>query len=121
MKRAANNNPLQRIANVDEIAQAIVFLTSEKAIRITGHIMKVDGGRTLTSSGWMPWYGNEIMNRRFEPDFFSKVNYWFSMKKKKQGSYPKAGTDPSKVSDWVASTQTSNWATHSEDAHFKVL
>jgi len=121
MKRAANNNPLQRIANVDEIAQAIVFLTSEKAIRITGHIMKVDGGRTLTSSGWMPWYGKEIMNRRFEPDFFSKVNYWFSMKKKKQGSYPKAGTDPSKVSDWVASTQTSNWATHSEDAHFKVL
>ena len=82
--------------------------------------MKCDGGRTLTSSGWMPWYGNEIMNRRFEPDFFSRVNYWFS-KKKKSSNLPKPGTDPIKVTDWVAQTQTSNWATHSEDAHFKVL
>ena len=29
-KRAANNIPLQRIANVEEVAKAIVYLTSEQ-------------------------------------------------------------------------------------------
>ncbi len=57
------------------------------------------------------------MNRRFEPDFFSKVNFWFSKKKDKTG-LPTGNTD---VNDWVAQQQTSNWATHSEDAHYKVL
>jgi hypothetical protein len=44
--------------------------------KITGHVMKVDGGKSLTSSGYMPWYGIESMNRRFEPDYMSNLNYW---------------------------------------------
>ncbi len=57
LKRASSNNPMQRIALVEEVAKAVIFMTSEKSTKITGHIMRCDGGRSLTSSGWMPWYG----------------------------------------------------------------
>lgn len=43
--------------------------------------MKVDGGKNLTTSEFVPWYGMDIMNRRFQPDFLSKINYWMSKKK----------------------------------------
>lgn len=48
LKRAATNIPLQRTAKVEEVAKAIIFLASEKARRITGHVLKVDGGKALT-------------------------------------------------------------------------
>jgi hypothetical protein len=117
-KRSASNIPLQRIATVEEVAKAVIFLTSEHASKITGHIMKVDGGKSLTSSGYQPWYGMEIMNRRFEPDFMSHLNYWLSKKTIARGdnsSHPK-GSD-----EWISEIQSSNWATHNEDAHFKVM
>ena len=37
-----------------EIANAIIFLTSEQASKVTGHIMKVDGGKSLTTSDFKP-------------------------------------------------------------------
>jgi len=117
LNRVAGNIPLQRLAFVDEAAKAVIFLSSERAIRVTGHIMKVDGGKTLTSSGYIPWYGADIMSKRFEPDFFSKVNYWMSKAKDKtKRSKFEFGSEK-----WVAEIQTANWATHNEDAHFKVL
>jgi len=82
-KRSASNIPLQRIATVEEVARAIIFLTSENARTITGHIMKVDGGKSLTSSGYVPWYGVETMNRRFEPDYLSNINYWLTKGREK--------------------------------------
>lgn len=45
--------------------------------------MKVDGGKSLTSAGFVPWYGIENMNRRFEPDFMSNVNFWMKKGKDK--------------------------------------
>ena len=78
--------------------------------------MKVDGGKNLTSSGFVPWYGIEHMNRRFEPDFMSNLNMWMKKGKDKiSKSKHKPGTE-----EWIAEVQTSNWATHNEDAHFKV-
>jgi NAD(P)-dependent dehydrogenase (short-subunit alcohol dehydrogenase family) len=38
--------PLGYVADADEIANAIVFLTTDKASYITGAILNVDGGRT---------------------------------------------------------------------------
>ena len=35
-KRAANNNPMQRICKDEEVAKAIIFLSSEMGRRITG-------------------------------------------------------------------------------------
>jgi len=40
--------PLKRIGTPDEIANAIVFLASDKASFITGHVLSVDGGKSAT-------------------------------------------------------------------------
>lgn len=40
----ANSIPLKRMAQPEEIANLVVFLTSEKASYITGSVMQVDGG-----------------------------------------------------------------------------
>ena len=105
------------MARVEEVAKSIIFLCSEKAKRITGHVLKVDGGKGLTSAGYIPWCGMDVMNRRFEPDFMTRVNIWMSEGKKKftrsretQGS-----------AQWIKDVQTSNWAILNEDAHWKVL
>lgn len=79
--------------------------------------MKVDGGKSLTQSGYVPWYGMEMMNRRFEPDYLSNINYWMrkTTDKVKMSKHPK-GSD-----EWISEIQSSNWSTHNEDAHFKVM
>ena len=41
------NTPLTRAAGVDEVANLILFLASDKASYITGETVKVDGGLTL--------------------------------------------------------------------------
>ena len=119
-QRTANNIPLKRFGKVEEVAKAIIFLTSEHASKITGHIMKVDGGKTLTMSGYSHWYGAEMMNRRFEPQpLLSEMNY------KMKGDKSKAKKPPTDFTahgdDWITELQTSNWASHNEDAHFKVI
>jgi NAD(P)-dependent dehydrogenase (short-subunit alcohol dehydrogenase family) len=40
--------PLKRPGTVEEIAQAIVFIASEKASFISGHVLAVDGGKSAT-------------------------------------------------------------------------
>ena len=65
-KRAQINIPLQRVAKETEVAKAIIFLTSEHARKITGHVMKVDGGKSITTRGQSDWYGWLYMNRKFE-------------------------------------------------------
>lgn len=44
----AQRSPMGRVAEVDEIADAVVFLASERASYITGVNLRVDGG-------WVPW------------------------------------------------------------------
>jgi len=59
--------------------------------------MSVDGGKSLTSSGYIPWYGMEMMNRRFEPDYMSNINLWLKKGKEKvKTSKYKPGSD-----DWI--------------------
>src|SRR5207244_7066006 len=43
-QRIARRTPLGRFASIDEIANAVHFLTSDQASFITGHILVVDGG-----------------------------------------------------------------------------
>lgn len=45
--------PLGRFAEPDEIADAAVFLCSDQARFITGHVLAVDGGYTA-NGGWLP-------------------------------------------------------------------
>jgi NAD(P)-dependent dehydrogenase (short-subunit alcohol dehydrogenase family) len=44
MARVMAVTPLQRVAEPEDVAQAIVFLASDKAAMITGHTLPVDGG-----------------------------------------------------------------------------
>ena len=67
-EKMKKNVPLGRMAYPSEPAKAIVFLCSQRASSITGQIIKVDGGRNLTSSGYVHYKGYRNMNCRFEPD-----------------------------------------------------
>ena len=67
-KRMENYIPLGRIAKPDDVVKAVIFLASERSKKITGQIIKVDGGRCLTSSGYVHYKGMKNMNNRFEPD-----------------------------------------------------
>ena len=60
--------PMGRIARPDDITKVIAFLASDRSKNITGQIIRVDGGRGLTSSGYVHYRGMNNMNSRFEPD-----------------------------------------------------
>ena len=86
-KNMEKNIPLGRIAKPDDITKVIVFLASERSKRITGQIIKVDGGRSLTSSGYVHYKGILNMNTRFEPDSikaFSWVSNLMNFNKNKE-------------------------------------
>jgi hypothetical protein len=80
--------------------------------------MKVDGGKCLTYSGWVSWYGQDQMDRRFEATSTSKYGYMLTSIKKKISNRANSLTPGS--SEWVKEIQTSNWSTHLEEAHQKV-
>ena len=67
-KKMEKNIPLGRIARPDDIVKVISFLASERSKNITGQIIRVDGGRGLTSSGYVHYKGMLNMNSKFEPD-----------------------------------------------------
>ena len=79
--RAYKHIPVQRLATCPEVAKAIIFLTSEHAKKITGHIMTVDGAKALTSKGQQDWYGTRYMNRKFEQENTSSYNFMLNKKK----------------------------------------
>lgn len=118
--RGKDTNPMHRIVLPEDVAKAIVFLASDKAKRITGHILKVDGGKSLTSLSTVDWFGTDVMNRRFEAPKggVSKFNnFWKNLK---ESLFDVAEGAPEGSTDWITAHQRSNWATHSEEAHEKV-
>jgi hypothetical protein len=57
MKKERDTNPSGRIATVEEICQVIIFLTSKHSRKITGEIVHVDGGKSLSIRGQQSWWG----------------------------------------------------------------
>ena len=86
----------------------------DSAKKITGHIMRVDGGKALTSRGQTDWYGMQYMNRKFEQE--ESAYYHYMLKKKQVKKIPQGRVG---LEGWYEEVQGSKWATHSEEAHSK--
>ena len=115
-KNMEKNIPLGRVARPDDITKVIVFLASERSKKITGQIIKVDGGRSLTSSGYVHYKGRENMNTRFEPDAEKTIS-WFSnlIPFKRNKEPPKDEKELIKFID--EKMKESYFSTSSEEAH----
>ena len=106
-----------RIANVAEIANAVIFLTSEQAFKITGHVMKVDGGKSLTTSDFEP-KRDHTPSEGLIPKLLSKTT-GKQVAASASTQVPAAGT--ADFENWLSKTiQESSWSTRHEDAHFKI-
>lgn len=117
--RVSKNIPLGRMAKPDDVAKAIIFLASKRSGKITGQIVKVDGGRSLTSSGYVPWKGIRNMNSRFEPDGMSPVYKAMELFNKYAGQV-KATRYPETEEEIENLISNANWATRLSEAHEKV-
>jgi len=51
-----HHTPLGRLAEPEEIAEAILYLASPRSSYVTGQVLAADGG--WTSFGWVPWSGD---------------------------------------------------------------
>ena len=116
------NIPLGRIANPDDIVRAVSFLASKRSGKITGQVIRVDGGRGLTSSGYVHYRGMKNMNARFEPDDV-KMGEWIGGIKKNIIGEPKIYPilDQNELKKFIEDKiNESNFSTRLSDAHLNI-
>lgn len=119
-KKMESNIPLGRIARPDDIVKVIVFLASKRSEKITGQIIKVDGGRSLTSSGYVHYKGMKNMNSRFEPDG-PNLSTWFGDIFSSNKKMENVIENESKLKQFVEENiNQSNFSTRLTDAHKNV-
>ena len=111
--------PLGRIAEADDIVKVIIFLASKRSSKITGQIIKVDGGRSLTSSGYVHYKGLYNMNSKFEPDEVSLKGIFENYFNKKKLDKPIKDKD--ELNKFISETiAQSNFSTRNRDATFVI-
>ena len=116
------NIPLGRIAEGEDIVKVIIFLASKRSKKITGQIIKVDGGRSLTSSGYIHYKGMLNMNSKLEPDG-EKINKdkLYSVLNNKNQIMDKPITNKSELKQFVENTiKKSNFSTRNMEAFLNV-
>ena len=118
-----NNIPLGRIAETDDIVKVIIFLASKRISKITGQIIKVDGGRSLTSSGYVQYKGIQNMNAKFEPDSLNLENHFKNIfQKEEQKILEKPITDKDELKKFIEETITqSNFTTRDARGYFNII
>ena len=88
--------------------------------KITGQIIKVDGGRSLTSSGYVHYKGMKNMNSRFEPDG-QNLSDWVGDFFKSNKKMEKCIENEKELKRFVEENiSQSNFSTRSTDAHRNV-
>ncbi len=121
-KKMIKNIPIGRMGRPDDIVRVVSFLASERSSKITGQIIRVDGGRALTSSGYVHYRGLRNMNSRFEPDGVIMEEWFNNIKNNVIGSkqiFPI--TDPQELKNFVENKiLESNFSTRLLDAHMNV-
>ena len=60
-KKAYECNPLQTINSADDVADSVIWLSSNEAQLITGEILIVDGGQHLTTNAMKVLYKEVIL------------------------------------------------------------
>jgi NAD(P)-dependent dehydrogenase (short-subunit alcohol dehydrogenase family) len=119
-EKMENNIPFGRLARPDDIVKVIIFLASKRSEKITGQIIKVDGGRSLTSSGYVHYKGMLNMNSRFEPDG-ERLKSWFQNKFNFKEKMVKEINDKNELKKFVEENiNKSNFATRLYDAHISI-
>ena len=117
-----NNIPLGRIAEPHDIVKVIIFLASKRSCKITGQIIKVDGGRSLTSSGYIHYKGLLDMNVKYEPDFMNIKHFIKNIKKVAGKKLEKPITDKNELKQFIEETiDQSNFSTRNKDANFTIV
>ena len=122
-KKMEKNIPLGRIAEVDDIVKVIIFLASKRSKKITGQIIKVDGGRGLTSSGYVHYKGLFNMNSKIEPDkdiILQSGDICYNLCEKNK-IMDKPITDKNELKNFVEKTiKNSNFSTRNMEAFYNV-
>ena len=121
-EKMEKNIPLGRIAEGEDIVKVIIFLASKRSKKITGQIIKVDGGRSLTSSGYVHYKGMLNMNSKLEPDaeIINKDKLYSILNDKKE-IMDKPITDKNELKQFVESTiKNSNFSTRNLEAFLNV-
>ena len=122
-KKMEKNIPLGRIAEGDDIVKVIIFLASKRSKKITGQIIKVDGGRGLTSSGYVHYKGLFNMNSKIEPDKDIILQSWdicYNLCEKNK-IMDKHITDKNELKKFVETTiKNSNFSTRNMEAFYNV-
>ena len=121
-KKMEYNIPMGRMAYPDDIVKVISFLASNKSKCITGQIIRCDGGRGLTSSGYVHYKGLKNMNSRFEPNGLTFGSWIDEFKKKLFGPtiYFPIGDFPQVIKFVGDKINESNFSTNLSDAHLNV-
>lgn len=110
-------NPLKRIARVDEIVKTIVFLASNKAGRVNGEILLVDGGLNLSSSLFIEWNCSEKMNSKFAPTGVKPLTKMVEWVDRHYAKFKAPASNEVRIKNMIGK---SNWYTNLSDAHFKI-
>ena len=122
-KKMDKNIPLGRIAEGDDIVKVIIFLASKRSKKITGQIIKVDGGRGLTSSGYVHYKGLFNMNSKIEPDkdiILQSGDICYNLCEKNK-IMDKPITDKNELKNFVEKTiKNSNFSTRNMEAFYNV-
>ena len=123
-KKMEKNIPMGRIAEGDDIVKVIIFLASKRSKKITGQIIKVDGGRALTSSGYVHYKGMFNMNSILEPDeeIINKENIYQNLcDNDKMNIMDKPIKDKEELKKFVENNiKKSNFSTRNMEAFYNV-